>query len=424
MGFYSDYRTVLLLLICTILLTVTGRLDLPANTESEKKTPIKIGLLVPRSGVVAENGKQMKQGWELWWDLHGNKVAGLTVKTFVENTGGDPSIGRSKAKRLVEQKGVEVLVGPILANVGLAVADYVEDRNVLLAFPVVADDNITQRDRQWNVLRVAGWSSSQVTHPMGEWAAKQGYSKSITIGSDYNFGHQNVGGFARVFTDNGGRVIKQIWNPLGTNDFSSYLTQVMSYQPDVIFAAEVGSDAVRFVEQWNNFGLKGRVPLVGNPTLLKQSLLKSMGEGAVGLRAVSRYSAARDAPANRKFIRNFDDRYGELPAAEAAAAYTAGKWFSKSFRRLDGSYSNIKELIQAVQAVSVQKSPLGTIRMDQYGNPIIDVYLLETVKRDDGRKWNRVVKTWEQVSQFWKSDPEPFLSQPVYSRSYQGLQRK
>ncbi len=382
---------------------------------------IKIGLLVPRSGVVAEIGTQMVQGWNLWWAQNGKKVAGKKIETYIENTGGDPSTGRLKAKRLVEQKGVNILVGPVLANVGLAIADYVEDREVLLAFPVVAADNVTQRARQWNVLRLAGWASSQVNHPLGKWAADHGYSTAVTIGNDYNFGHQNAGGFVRTFTDNEGRVIHQLWDPISTNDFSPYLTQIMSYNPDVVFAAQVGSDAVQFVKQWNNFGLKGRIPLLGNPTLLKQSLLRNMGKEALGLRSISRYSAARKSPANRRFVRLFDRKYGKLPAAEAASTFTAAKWLTESFRKLDHTSWTVRKLVKTIKTTEIDESPLGKIKMDQYGNPVIDVYLLKTVKRRDGRKWNKVIKTWEQVSQFWKYDPKQFLKQPVYSRDFQGL---
>lgn len=407
------FFTVLVLLFLMSTVTVA--------TPAETKKPIKVGLIVPTTGVVSAPGKQMKKGWELWWDQQDGNVAGRDVITYVEDSAGDPSTGRVKAKRLVEQKGVDILVGPVLANVGLAIADYVEDKDVLLAFPVVADDAITKQDRQHNVLRVAGWSGSQVTHPMGEWASKQGYERAVTIGNDYNFGHQNVGGFVNTFTDEGGQILKQFWNPIGTSNYGSYFAQIMSLNPDVVFAAEVGADAVRFVTQWNNFGLKSQIPLLGNPTLLKQSNLSSMGDEVLGVKAVTRYSAARETPANRQFVKRFDRRYGELPAAEAAATYTAGKWFSRAFRALNGRIGNLDRLIEAVKNTSIEKSPLGSLTMDDYGNPIIDVYLVEAVKRSDGRKWNRVLKTWEQVSQFWKYDPQTFMERPSYNRSFQGM---
>lgn len=391
-----------------------------SQSPSNPQDPIKIGLIIPTSGVVAAPGLQMKKGWELWLKQNGQTVAGRTIETFIENTAGDPSTGRLKARRLVEQQGVDVLVGPVLANVGLAIADYVKDKDVLLALPVVAANNVTQRERQWNVLKVAGWSSSQVTHPMGEWAFKQAYKRGITIGNDYNFGHQNVGGFANTFTDDGGRIIKQIWNPLGTNDFSPYLSRIISLRPDVVFAAQVGSDAVRFINQWQGFGLKGRIPLLGNPTLLKQSTLNHVGDEVLGLKAVTRYSAARKSPANQQFVQAFDQEYGELPDATAASTYTAGKWLTKAIESVDGEFDDIHQLINAVKNTTLRTSPLGSMKMDEYGNPIIDVYLVETVKRDDGRKWNKVLKTWENVSQFWTYGPDEFLQQPVYSRDFQG----
>ena len=97
-----------------------------------------------------------------------------------------------------------MLIGNLLANTGLAVANYVKGTGTPYFIPIIAADDLTQRQRIKNVIRVAGYSASAFTHPLGDWALKQGYKKIATISQDYTFGHEQCGGFAQVFTEGGG----------------------------------------------------------------------------------------------------------------------------------------------------------------------------------------------------------------------------
>ena len=244
---------------------------------------ITIGLLRPITGTVAASGKDMEDGWNLYWAQHGTQVAGKTVKTIAEDDAGNPSVGLNKANQLVSSQGAEMIVGPLLANVGLAVADAMNRQQVPTVMPVVSADDLTQRHRLPYVIRVAGWTSSQTTQPLGAYAAQQGYRRAVTICTDYAFGYESCGGFTNTFTDGGGTIVKQLWNPLGTPDFSTYMTQIKQARPDVVFAEQVGADSVRFVQAWSVFGLKAAIPLLGNETLFDASVLRNMNTSALGL---------------------------------------------------------------------------------------------------------------------------------------------
>src|SRR5260221_3795078 len=71
-----------------------------------------------------------------------------------------------------------------------------------------------------------GWSSSQPSHPFGQWACDQGYKKIAAIGADYAFGYEVIGGFQRAFEACGGQIIQKIWPPLRTKDFWPYLSTI------------------------------------------------------------------------------------------------------------------------------------------------------------------------------------------------------
>jgi branched-chain amino acid transport system substrate-binding protein len=122
--------------------------------------PIKIGVLAPLTGVVAAGGREMVEGTQFWFDQVGNEVAGRKVELIIEDDGSNPDTSLQKARKLVEQANVAFLMGNLLANTGLAVANYVKENGTPYFIPIIAADYLTQRQRIKNVVRVAGYSAS------------------------------------------------------------------------------------------------------------------------------------------------------------------------------------------------------------------------------------------------------------------------
>jgi branched-chain amino acid transport system substrate-binding protein len=167
--------------------------------------PIKIGLLAPLTGVVASGGKEMVEGVQFYLDSVNSEIAGRKVELVIEDDASNPDTALQKARRLVEQGNCHMLIGNLLANTGLAVANYVKGTGTPYFIPIIAADDLTQRQRIKNVIRVAGYTASAFTHPFGDWALKQGYRKIATISQDYTFGHEQCGGLSQVFTEGGGK---------------------------------------------------------------------------------------------------------------------------------------------------------------------------------------------------------------------------
>src|ERR1700740_3592950 len=211
---------------------------------------IKIGLLAPLTGVVASGGKEMVEGVQFYLDGVKSVVAGRKVELLIEDDASNPDTALQKARRLVEQGNCHMLIGDLLANTGLAVANYVKGTGTPYFIPIIAAGALTQRQRIKNVIRVAGYSASAFTHPFGDWALKQGYKKIASVSQDYSFGHEQCGGFAQVFTEGGGQIVAQLWNPLNTADFSPYLGQLAGMNIDGVFAMQNGADATRLLQQY------------------------------------------------------------------------------------------------------------------------------------------------------------------------------
>lgn len=407
----------------------TGAADTTATTGGGDEPAadgetIRIGYLAPTSSVAAESAQDMIDGWNMFWDEQGRDIGGRPVEVLIEDSAGDPAVAINRARLLVEQRNVHMLVGTLFANEGLAVAEYVADTGTPTFFHIASADDLTQRSLVENVLRPAGWSSSQPHHPFGEWVfQEQDCQSTYTIGSDYAFGHEVTGGFVNTFTDVGGEVVEQIWNPIGETDFSSYIATIQAGQPDCVFAIQVGASATRFHQAWNDFGLTDQIPLFGGEVLFDSSIIRGVDPAEIveGQISAGHYAEGRDAPATQEFVDAYDSEFGKLPSYYAAASFAVAQWIAQALEDVEGEVENSEALLSAVQAVELEDSPLGPMRLDEYGNPIQNTYIRQVEIREDGRPWNVVIDTIEDVSQFWTYDPDEFLSQPVYSREYQGV---
>jgi branched-chain amino acid transport system substrate-binding protein len=414
--------TLLVVAISMVIACAPG--SLPGLRGSQPGGPIRVGMLVVTTGVLAAAGNDMMNGWKLYWKNRGtNQWAGRDVITFTEDTGSDPSLALTKARQLVEQNQVNMIIGPMVASEGYAVADYMKTTNVPEFNPIVAADDLTQRQRVKNVIRVAGWASSQAGHPYGEWAAEQGCNgqpcrKILTLCLDYAFGYEVCGGFVHGFVNKGGEIVGQLWAPFTTIDYSAYLAQVPGYSADAVFALTNGT---QFHQQWSQFGFKDKLTLLSAPTSLDQYSLRALGPEAEGLVSAGHYAEGRPDKATQDFVDAYLKEYGVLPSYYAAGAYTAGGWIEQAVDKVGGRVEDTDAFLDAVRAVQLPDSPFGPMKLDQYDNPILNIYIRRVERRQDGKLWNVPFKTYPEVSQFWTFDPAEYLKKPVYSRDYQGL---
>ncbi|MDB5603358.1 MAG: hypothetical protein JWP25_258 [Bradyrhizobium sp.] len=408
----------------TAALTAAGVGAAPWRNAQAQSGPIKIGLLAPLTGVVASGGKEMVEGVQFYLDQVKNQIAGRKVELVIEDDASNPDTALQKARRLVEQGNCHMLIGNLLANTGLAVANYVKGTGTPYFIPIIAADDLTQRARIKNVIRVAGYSASEFTHPLGDWALKQGYKKIATISQDYTFGHEQCGGLAQVFTEGGGEIVQQFWHPLNTADFSPYLGQLADLKVDAIFAMETGADSTRLIQQYASFGLKAKTPLMAAMNGTDQSVIRTLGDECEGIISPAHFAEGSDNPVTQKFARDYEAKYSKIPSLYGFSMYSGVMWIDAALKKMDGKVEDREAFIDTVLKTELDGSPLGkAVKLDAYGNPIYDVYIRKVVKRADGKFWNVPVTTYPNVSQFWKYDPETYMKQPPYSRTFQGIKK-
>jgi branched-chain amino acid transport system substrate-binding protein len=400
----------MLALVAIVLVVVTS------TASWAQKGPIKIGLILPETGPLAANGKDMANGMQLFFEEQSWRLAGREVKLITEDDEGKPPTGLAKTRSLVESQGIHLLIGPLSAAVGYAVAPYVDGKKVPTIFPIVSAEDITQRKRSPYIVRT-GWTSAQPSHPFGKWAYDNlGYRKIAMIGYDFAFGWEVAAGFQRTFEEAGGQVVQKLWPPLNTADFAPYLAQLRR-DVDATYAIFSGADALRFAKQYSDAGLKGKLALIGGGTFTDEHVLRSMGDEVLGVVTALHYSAALPSPANKKFVQAYEAKYKQIPSYYSEGSYVAGLALKAALEATGGDIENADKFLAALRRVDLTEAPRGPVRFDDYGNPIQNIYVRK-VERVGGKLQNTVIFTFPSVSQFWTYKPEDYLKNPVYSRDY------
>jgi branched-chain amino acid transport system substrate-binding protein len=374
----------------------------------------KIGLLTIKTGPLAQGGIQMEQGIALFLKEKANTLAGRAIEFVSADTGGNPAGARTKAQQLIERDRVNVIFGPLAAFELLAILDYVRDNRTPL-ISVAAAEDVTQRRANPFVVRTSG-SSGQGSHVLAHYAAQVlKYRRAATIADDFAYGHEQVSAFQRVFEEAGGKIVKKLWPPLITPDYTPYIAQIGDV--DCVFNGFSGSTPVRFMRAYADFGLKARIALLGGITAMDDPLLRSLGDEAIGVVSAAVYDPNSDAPGNRRFVEAMQKEYNTLPGLFSSSMYVAGQCVEAAIEKLGDRADDRTALAETLHQVSLTDTPRGTVTFDHLGNIVGDIFIRKC-ERKNGQLVNTVVERFANVSQFWTYEEKEFLAAPVYSRDY------
>ena len=284
---------------------------------------VKIGLLLPTTGVDSAQGTDTTRGFELYLKKIDYRAGGREVRIFKENDEAKPELALSKIKQLIEGDGVDFVVGPISSAVALAIRNYVHEQDTPLVVPAAFTRVLTSpQQASPNIFRLSE-TSDQANYPMGAWLMKHTqYRKVIVMAADFAGGRHSVEAFMAGFRAAGGEIVAEIYPPFGTTDFAAYLSRLASLRADAVYAWFAGADAVHFVKQYRASGLTEALPLTGHSALTADTILPAMGDAALGIISVGAYTAALQTQENKDFVRDYDAAYKPGRAATANAAGT------------------------------------------------------------------------------------------------------
>ena len=387
--------------------------------SSARADELRIGFIAPMTGIFAQVGKDMVNGFQMYLDEHHGKLGGMDVKFIVEDNQGKPDAAVTKAKKLALQDKVNMFIGGVLASTGYALAPVSSEMKTIYIASIPAADDLTQRQAaKYPYFFRTGWSSSQPNQPYGQWACDQGYKKIVAVAADYAFGYEQVGGFQKTFEDCGGKIIQKIWPPLGTKDFGPYIPTIKG-DADAVFSMMVGPMSLQFPKQLRASGFKK--PILGGGTSYDEFALPFMGDEVVGDVSALQYSAALETPKNEAFVKAYRSKYGKVPSYFSESNYTTAQLIDEVIKKAGGKWPGSEKFLDMASAEKLD-AVRGPVSFEDR-NPVQNIYIKKVEKKkmfgyDKAELWNTVIKTYPAVSQYWTYGKAKFLQQPVYSRDY------
>lgn len=338
-------------------------------------TPIKIGLVLPYSGVYSKFGEGITDGFEYALKKRGDQLGGRPVQILKGDDQLDPKIGGEVTQKFVIRDRVDIVVGPVGSNVAPVMHKICTENGTPLIIPTAASNDLTRARCHPLVFRISH-SQWQSTNPMGEWLVKRGKKRIITMGMNYAAGREAIEGFVEGFKGAGGEVIDQKWPGIRELDYQAYFADVAPRRPDAVFAWFAGSNAVEFVKQYDQAGLKARIPLYGVQYLTDSTLLAAQGAAADGVVTIAYWTPSLDNPVNREFVKDFKATTGKDADLNSMHGRDTLVALGVALDATKGDIKDKTKFSKALQAVEFE-SPRGPFRFSKARNPIMDFYAAE-----------------------------------------------
>lgn len=380
---------------------------------------IKIGLLATFEGPFTVLGEDGERGAMTAIAEAGGMVGGKKIEIVKGSSDASPDSAVRAARKLVEQDGVKVLIGPLSGDEGIAVKDYAKTQpDVTFINGSSAAQDTTFRDPAENFFRFstdgAQWMAGLGTYAFND----KGYKTVATVAEDYSFPYTQVFGFMAEFCKAGGKVPSKSWVPIGNKDYSSVIAAIPD-NVDAIYVALGGADAVNFLTQYQQSG--GSAPLIGGSITVDQTVLTAQGklrDVLVGTPSAGPTADTNDAPAWKAFVEEYKKQPGAFPSPSlfAHAYYVNTKAALIALDEVKDDLSDGGKAFRAALAKVAFDSPTGKVSIDANRNGIADIFLTEVSEGADGTLLNKLIKVVPQVNQTLGIPEDQFRALGAVSR--------
>jgi len=381
---------------------------------------IKVGLLATLEGPFTVLGQDGVRGAELAFKEANYTAGGKKIEIVKGSSDASPDSAVKAARKLVEQDGVKILLGPLSGDEGLAVKDYAKTQpNVTFINGTSAAQDTTLRDPAPNFFRFTT-DGAQWMAGLGEYAYKdKGYRSVVTVAEDYSFPYTQVFGFMADFCKAGGHVPKKFWVPIGNKDFSSVIAAIPD-KVDAIYVALGGADGVNFLTQYQQAG--GTAPLIGGSITVDQTVLGTQGKQrdyVIGTPSAGPIADNAEGPAWKKFVDDYKAAYKDgfpSPSLFAQGYYIETKALLAALDKVNGDVSGDQAKLRDALTHLALDTPTGKVTLDKNRQAVADNYLTEVAKADDGHLYNKVVKVIPAVNQTLGIPEADFMKLGVANR--------
>jgi len=336
--------------------------------------PVKIGLVLPYTGVYAVLGESITQAMELVFARENWTVAGRKIEMIKEDDEMKPPVGIRKTEKLIDSDKVDILTGPVHSGILMGMRDKVHNsKTILIVSNAGADDISRARCSKW-IFRTS-FSNWQPCQPMGGWVANHVSKEVFQIAPNYQAGKDMMGAFRETFLPAGGKIIAEDYPKLGETDYAPYITKIKQSGAKAVFAFFSGTDAVNFVKQYDQFGLKQTVKLTGAGFLTEPDVLPAQGGSALGIITGHFYTPLLENSANQRFVKEFREKFfGKMPDGFACQGHDTAEVIIRALKAVNGNTQDKEKLVDAIAKVEFD-SPRGRFRFDPKTHNVIQPYI-------------------------------------------------
>jgi branched-chain amino acid transport system substrate-binding protein len=395
------------------LLALTLATGIVAPSFAFAEDTIKIGLLATFEGPFTVLGEDGERGAMTAVDEVKGMVAGKKIEIVKGSSDASPDSAARAVRKLVEQDGVKIVIGPLSGDEGLAVKEYAKTKpDVTFINGSSAAQDTTLRDPAPNFFRFstdgAQWMAGLGTYAFND----KGYKSVATVAEDYSFPYTQVFGFMAEFCKAGGHVPSKSWVPIGNKDFSSVIAAIPD-DVDAIYVALGGADAVNFLTQYQQAG--GTAPLIGGSITVDQTVLTSKGklhDVLIGTPSAGPTADTNDTQAWKDFTAAYKKQPGAFPSPSlfAHAYYVDMKAALLALDKTGGDVSDGGKKFRDTLSTLAFDTPTGKVSLDKNRNGIADIFLTEVSDGPDGTLLNKLIKVVPQVNQTLGIDEKDFLA--------------
>lgn len=357
---------------------------------------LKVGTVLSFSQVMGVYGNMVLDGMNLAIEEAGGNVAGRKIVIVREDDKNDPKVALQLVRRYVKDEKVDFLVGPIASHVAAAIRDEVHRSKTFLVIANAANEELTRELCSPYLVRTS-FSTWQINHPLGEYAAANLGRRAAMVGANYVAGKQMGSAFVEGFTKAGGTIVDEQWPAMGTADFASVLTRLrgLGDKVDVVWTFIPGSGTVNFINQYAQAKLKPQQ--VGIQSNADETYFDAMKDNALGVIGSGIYVQSMGTPRNQAFVAAYRKKYNRAPTPIDLAGYDSMRLIIDAVRRLNGKTADKQAVHQAILAAEID-SPRGYFKIDPTtNNAVQNIYITKVVKRPDGSYSHELLKTIEKV---------------------------
>ena len=383
---------------------------------------MKIGVMATLEGTYTVLGEDGVRGIKTALAAFGGKAGGKDIEIVIQSTDASPDSAVRAARKLVEQDGLDIIIGPLSGSEGIAIRDYSKTQpGTTFINGSSGAMETTYVDPSENFFRF-NTEGSQWSVGLGEYVYNEkGYETVATIGEDYSFVYTQVFGFALDYCQAGGEITERFWVPLGTKDFGSIIAALPD-DVDAIYLGLGGGDAVNFLNQYQQAG--GDANLIGGTIMVDGTVLNSKGDAKnalIGTPSSGPQADTWDDPGWQEYVKLYQDTFPPeerfpAPSLLATTYYNATAATLTCLNEVDGDLSDGHVAYRSCLANLELKSPTGTITLDENRQAIAATFISEVVENEDGNLVNKFISMKPGINQTLGMDAEKFASLGLPSR--------